>query len=320
MSLASIKAIKKLPQFGVIQALWMELSWGTFAYYLKKKAKGLYVEVGGSDLYRESERPILRLAQKNLIRHADIISSENEQTKDFFYKVYGNWTKKIPHRIVRFGVDIIDDLAELKDVSDNNCRNIIRSKWNIPDDKCIIMLGYNRNRAHQHIDLINALRRVDKKLIEKCFFIIPMTYGPDDSDYCESVEDAIKSLTSQYIILERFMNSREMAETVVLTDILIHVQTTDQLSSTMMAHLYNGNIVIAGKWLPYSGIKEADIQFWDVDNVADLKDVIPDIVLNIDHYKAICLDNDKKAYSFSSWECCAKDWFNIYEILSEGII
>ena len=109
-----------------------------------------------------------------------------------------------------------------------------------------------------------------------------------------------------------------MCSSDLMTDVMIHVQTTDQLSSTMMAHLYNGNVVLAGSWLPYSDIKKKGIKLYDVDGFEDLGSKLQDVVENISEYKNTCEANKQKVYEFSSWEYCIRDWYNIYDNLVNG--
>lgn len=94
--------------------------------------------------------------------------------------------------------------------------------------------------------MIDSFSRLPQDIIRKLFFVFPMTYSAVECGYIEKVRSAIQEVTNSFIILEDFMSTEEMAEVVQATDVMIHVQTTDQMSSTMLAHMYNGNVVIAG--------------------------------------------------------------------------
>lgn len=305
----AFKVINGLPEFDIIQALWMEKIWGFFARSLRKKARLLYVEVGGSDLYRWAQKTRVRMLQKRLIKRSDVISSENEQTRECFYRTYGQWTRDIPHSIVRFGVDVIDEIS----IVPNNALSSLHTKWNVPYDKCVVMLGYNGHEQQQHFGMISSIEKIKRDILDNLFFVIPMTYGVGNKEYRVEVEKRIKEITDGYIILDEFLDKTQMAEITVITDIMIHVQTTDQLSSTMMAHIYNGNVVIAGSWLPYECIKREGIKIWEVDSVAELTECLSEVALNLDKCKAECEYNRNSTYKFSSWEYCIKDWRRIYD-------
>ena len=306
-------AIRQLPRFDIIQPLWMEKHYGIYAGSIRNKADHLYISVGGSDLYRHSKRPIIRFLQKRLIKRASSLSAENTFTRDYFYSVYGDDTRKIPFYITRFGVDVIDSIRE-----HDFDKKSLRSKWGIPQDKIVVMLGHNGRKEHQHLEMISAIGRMDRNVIQKCFFVIPMTYGVPSDEYVKQVQTAMANVTDNYRILMDFLDVNQMAETTVFTDVMIHMQTTDQLSSTMMAHLYQGNVVLAGAWLPYSDIKESGIKLIDVNDFNELEDILSQVIANIADYKDMCITNSQNVYKFSSWEYCVKNWYRIYDNLVNG--
>ena len=252
------------------------------------------------------------MLQKRLIRRSSAVSSENKSTRDYFFLTYGEWTRTIPHSISRFGVDIIDSLLYQR----NTDCSVLKENWSIPGDKIVIMLGHNGSMAHQHMEMIQAIARLSREHVNKCFFVVPMTYGVPNSAYRQRVEEALSGVTDNYLFLDRYLNTDEMAQITMITDIMIHMQTSDQLSSTMMGHLYNGNIVLAGAWLPYLDIKEKGIILFDIDDFAALTIVLSTVIEDIDVYKRKCISNQDKVYKFSSWEYCIKGWYNVYNTLT----
>ncbi len=307
--------IRSLPRFDVIHITYMELKWGILARDLRRKCNKLVISVGGGDLYEASVIPHKRYILSRIVKRADIISSENTQTKVFFDSIYGKLSGNIPHNIVRFGVDVIDAIKDYE----NTDIDRIKKQWGLPIDRIIVMLGHNGAKQHQHMDMIDSISRMDQKVIDKCHFVIPMTYALPYKEYRSDVEDKIRNVTDHYTILDEYLNVVQMAEVTMVTDIMVHVQTTDQLSSTMMAHLYNGNVVIAGAWLPYDDIKEAGIVIYDVSTVEDLAIELASVVVGLDKYKQECKNNKEKVYKFSSWEYCADKWMDLYNGTREGV-
>ena len=306
------RIIRKLPEFDIIHSLWMEKPWGWHAGTLKRKAKYWFCSVGGSDLYRDSRRKVCKAYQINILNHSDWFSSENVETKKEFIKTYGKKYEKIPHTINRFGVDIFDAIEERKTGKKEQKRT-----FDIPLDQEVVCCGYNANPAHQHLKMISSFSRLPQDIIRKLFFVFPMTYSAVECGYIEKVRSAIQEVTDNFIILEDFMNTEEMAEVVQATDVMIHVQTTDQMSSTMLAHMYNGNVVIAGAWLPYHSLKERGVYFIDVNEVDEVGAVLADVAENCEAYKKKCENNEDLVYSMSSWDVCAKEWIAVYEKLLE---
>lgn len=306
------KIIRKLPKFDIVHSLWMEKPWGWHARTLKRKAKFWLCSVGGSDLYRDSRKKVCKAYQLNILNHSDWFSSENDETKKEFIRTYGKKYDAIPHTINRFGVDIFDAIEERKKKKRSQKRT-----FDIPKDKIVVCCGYNANPAHQHLKMISSFSRLPQDIVNKLFFVFPMTYSAVEQGYIEKVQSAIEKVTDRFIILKDYMTTEEMAELVQDSDIMIHVQTTDQMSSTMLAHMYNGNVVIAGAWLPYYSLREQGVYFVDVNEVDELDVVLENVVKNIKICKNKCKNNKELVYSSSSWNVCANKWINVYEKLLE---
>ncbi len=304
------RGIKDLPRFDVIHFLFIEREWGFFTGLFEERSSAVYVSIGGSDIYRDAKRVWNYFLQKKVIKIADVISSENRQTKDYFNNMHGDVSKGKDHRIVRFGVDVIDSIKDLK-----KDKSELKRSNGISADKIVVICGHSARRQHQHEKIIDAISRLEKKYIDRLFLLLPMTYELDDESYITGLESGIKGFTDQYRILRDYMSTEQMAEMCAMSDLYIHVQTTDQLSSTMMAGMYAGNMVIAGSWLPYEDLKTKGIRFWEVDECDQLTERLYDIISNIDQCVEECKDNPQKVFEFSSWEHCVREWHSAYEAI-----
>ena len=275
---------------------------------MEKGVKAWVGSVGGSDLYREAKVEKVREGQIHNIRFCDWLTAENEQTINLFYKTYGEEFKNKPMTINRFGIDILDKFDFVKDMD----RKSLCLKYGIPDGTINVACGYNSSPEHQHLSIVESIKQMDKKLREKCCFVFPLTYGWGTDDYIDMLDRQLSEDNIKHVFLRRFLSATEMAEYISLCNIMIHVQTTDQMSSTMLAHMYNGNIVIAGDWLPYRSLEEQGVFFLTINKLEDLERKLDYSIRNIEDYHLRCKGNREIIYKMSSWESAAKNWYKVY--------
>lgn len=304
--LCGVEAMR-LPHFDIVHSLWMERFWGEWAGIFKKKCDVWLCNVGGSDLYRDSSKIVQRQLQQRIIKRADLIISQGIETKDYFNKRYGEVCGNIDHRIIRYGIDILD---ALDDICEDNLEEI-KCKYGIAQGKTVIMCGTNSRIEHQHEAMLNALRSLSEEVRDNIVLLIPMTYGGGTKEYIQLIRNYAESI-AETVVLTEFLSTQEMAEITKVTDIMLHVQTTDQLSSVMLAHMYSGNVVIAGSWLPYNELRDKGINFISVNDIEEISPVVLKVLDEPQKYKRWCADNKSKVYAISSWKQSANDWHKAY--------
>ena len=304
-------AARALPQFDIIHSLWMEHFWGESALILRSKCSAWFCSVGGSDLYKESKNRFWRMLQKRIIRRSAWLSSEGEDTRDFFKKTYGSRFDKIPHTIIRFGVDTLDSI----DVIGRHSIQDLKDKYGVPREKVVIMCGTNARSEQQHLNVIEAIQKLPSNIREQCCLFVPMTYG-GTAEYIGMVKERVSGFVN-CVVVEDYLSTQEMAEIALITDILIHVQTTDQLSSIMMSHFYCGNVVIAGAWLPYQELRDKGMSFVSVDEIAEITDELIGLIPDIEMNKRRNSLNTSIVKGMSSWEHSANEWYNVYQNLAK---
>ena len=174
------------------------------------------------------------------------------------------------------------------------------------------MCGYNAGEAHQHLQMIRALEAMDASLKSKIFLLFPMTYPKGQDSYIESVKEKLNDSGINYRILTDYRNPKAMAELEMTADMLLTVQKTDQLSSTMLEVLYAGRVVIAGSWLPYGNLREKGMIFWSVDEMDNLTETVAEAVENYQAYKEKCSVNKRIVYELSSWNIAVERWNELW--------
>lgn len=306
-TMADLKTIlEELPIYDAIQLLWVEQEWSYFYKLIRKKSRQLNLNVGGSDFYRASIEK--REFKRKLIRCADNVTAETRKTVEDFEAFYG---QEVKHKmgVLPFGIEVLDWIKQNKGMS----KNEIKEKFHIPPDKIVVTCGHNANEAHQHIRIVETLHLLPEKIKQQTVFVFPMTYPQGRDAYISSVRDKLDEIGVDYVILTEFMSFHSMAEYALISDIMFHVQTTDQLSSTMLEEMYAGSIVIAGSWLPYQSLHEMGLYFLDVDGVSDIANILENVVMKIDAHKQKCKKNPEIIWKHSSWDALAPKWHALWE-------
>lgn len=304
--MADLKSIlEQLPMYDAMQLLWMEREWAYFYKHIRKKSRRLNLHMGGSDFYRSTDKE--KNLKKGLIDCADCVVVQTEETGERFSAYYGKAAadKTI---VLPYGIEVLELIHD----SRNSSENSIKMKYNIPLDRIVVTCGHNANEAHQHMKMIEALKQLPEYIKKQIVCVFPMTYPKGYDDYIQCISKSLKDSGLPHVILKEFMDFQEMAEYALISDIMIHVQTTDQLSSAMLEEMYAGTIVIAGKWLPYRSLHEIGIFFRDVEEICNITEVLEDVVTNIEKYKGKCTGNTEIVWRHSSWDELAVRWRSLW--------
>lgn len=297
--------MNSLEEYDVIHIHYLEPFYHYVADTIRNKCKLLITTIWGSDFYRTSEEE--KLLQKDVINKSDIITFDNEVVKEEFIKYYGEHLAN-KCSINRFGLTALEYINDIENLNKVDIKRTLK----IPEDSVVVQCGYNAKPAHNHLQMIDSIVSVKDKLPKNMFYIFPMTYGQVDS-YVKEVRDKLEKSGLNYKIIENFMQFEDIAMLTKCTDIMIHLQTTDTLSATMQEHLYNGNIIITGSWLPYKPLKKAGVYFLEVSQIEKIGKKILEVVSDLDKYKQYCKKNKKAIWNFTSWEKTIENWTNLYE-------
>lgn len=297
--------LEQLPMYDAMQLLWIEKEWVYFHKLIRSKTKHLNLNIGGSDFYRAGKTE--RDYKKKLIECADQVIGQTADTVKNF-ELYYNEVTAGKLCCFPYGIEVLDFI----NVNKEQDKNKLKRKYHIPLNKIVITCGHNASQAHQHIEMIEAINQLPARIKKQIVCVFPMTYPQDCDEYINFVDGSLKGTGLEHVILKDFMDFQDMAEYALISDIMIHVQTTDQLSSSMLEEMYAGSIVIAGSWLPYKALHKMGIYFLDVDTISDVTAVLEDVVANIEAYKEKCKGNRELIWKHSSWDEVASKWYALW--------
>lgn len=268
--------------------------------YLKKKFKKIILWFWGSDLYRQKKFFIKIMYP--LFCSADKICFATDTMADSFFQIFPKLKYK-DYRL-RLGLQILDIIDEITEKDLDS----FRYRLNIPKEKKIVVVGYNAKPEQQHIKVIDSLTN---SVSSDVFFIFPWGYGITSIEYEESLLKSINLKKLDYIFIKDFLNIKDIACLRCITDVFIHVQTTDALSGSMQESLYAGCNVITGSWLPYKIFDDLNIKMIKVDSPGEVGNVI-EYVLSTP-LDSIERENNRNAIGkLSKWDECIKDWLVLY--------
>lgn len=297
--------LNSVEKYDVIHIHFLTPYYSQLADIIRKKCKKLVVTIWGSDFYRTTKEQ--KDIQKSIIEKVDNISFDNEVTIEDFIKYYGEEYRS-KTSITRMGIIVLEYLKKIEHIQ----KDQIKEELGIPRDSIVVTCGYNANPAHNHLNIIKSIKQLKNRLQQNMYYLFPMTYSIDES-YVKSVENALLNSGLQYKILKNFRQNEEVAKHTKISDVMLQLQTTDTLSSSMLEHIYNGSIVITGKWLPYQPIKRMGAYFIEISSVSNAGSKLVDVVNNMILLKKKCEINKDIIWNFSAWENTIASWIKLYE-------
>lgn len=299
------QVFNSLNKYDIVHIHFLDPFYSVLSEIIKEKCDNLVVSIWGSDYYRMSDEN--RKIQENILSISDYITIANSDTIVDFNSYYDNkYADKVKN--CRFGLKTLEYIELVNDLDIKD----IKKEFNIPANSIVITCGYNASQAHNHLRIIESIYKEKKTLPENVCFLFPMTYG-GSIEYIEEVRNCLEKNEFKYIIFDKFLDYIDIAKIRKVTDIMVQVQNTDQLSGSMQEHLYCNNIVITGKWLPYNTLKSDGCFFLDVSSISDIGSKISYAISNVNDFKEKCKNNKNIINNLSLWKNAIGNWKNIYE-------
>ncbi|MCY6353971.1 methyltransferase domain-containing protein [Clostridium sp. ZS2-4] len=290
--------------YDIVHIHYLTPFYGQFSKIIRNKSDRLIISIWGSDFYRTNAQQ--KEMQRSIINVADMITFDNSATMNNFIEYYGvQILGKTSLNL--FGLTALEHIKRIEYTDVEK----IKDKLKIPQESIVVTCGYNAYFAHNHLEIIKSLVKYKDEFPDRTYFIFPMTYG-GDAQYIDTVENELQSSGLNYRVLRKFMNFDEIAKLTRSTDILVQVQITDTLSATMLEHMFNGNIIITGEWLPYEPLKKRGIFYKEVDSVNNVGMMLSEVIEKLPEIKMKCTNNKDIIWAMSAWENTLKGWNDVY--------
>lgn len=304
-----IKGFERAKEFGVFDIChlhYLGYSTVTIGLLVKDICKKLISNYWGSDWLRSNDTQ--KQYQKYLLKLSDYIVADSMQICNQVNNYY-NMQFKEKIKYIRFKTPVISKIQS-GEITTNIKKQFI-DKHHIPSDKIIVTCGYNASETHRHKDIIKAIKNLSKENINKLFVIIPMTYG-NHQEYIEDIKQILKESIIDGIVLENYMDFREVALLRLVTDIFINVEPTDAYSSTMIEYAYCNKITIIGSWLDYSELEKRGVYLKKIDEIEELTRVLKEALNKIEDIQKLFSNNRAASENFQEDKAGNELWEEIY--------
>lgn len=297
----ALASIRK--EYDVVHMFFLHVGYTKSVKLLDALAPKFIVSVFGSELYRSPEIVLKQL--EKLAGKADVITAANSQTLLDFRKRFQIQESKCVIR--RFGLRPLDNLKALAAVD----KRVHKRAVGIDEDKFVITCGYNASRGQQHEAIIESLGKHITELPPNYLLLFPLASGGDVARR-EQIRSQLTTLGLKYQFITEYLSDENLAHLRAATDIMIQVQTSDQLSGAMQEHMYAGNVVITGAWLPYEVLRESGVVYWTVRNADEVGAKVCELVQHFKSHAVATSVNAQAIWQLSSWELNAQTWMELY--------
>ncbi|MGE5431599.1 MAG: glycosyltransferase [Syntrophomonadaceae bacterium] len=280
--------------------------------FIKSRCNKLIVSYWGSDIYSASDKFIKK--QFDLNDNADYITFAAESLADKYDLRFKALSDK-KRKTVELGSEPLKEIIAIKN---STLKNNAKSHFHLPLNKYIVQIGYSGQSFHQHLSILERLKALSSRDKDKLFLLLPMTYGLKNS-YYKKVLKMLESTNIEHKVLVEFLDDKELALLRMSVDLFVIVTLNDACCSTLLEHIYLGNRIIAGNWLPYKFIesKWGGKLCW----VNDLDDLLAKIIIftsDPDSVPCCSAELEEHVKNKVHWPNVITKWADLYESLLDS--
>lgn len=300
------KKIKALKSFDYCIIHFVGLIKSKLIYKNKKQFDRIIPVFWGSDVLRNNN--LGNKTFKKLFKSSYKIVFNTSNMKRSFEYIYGNSFEE-KSEVIKFPTL---SFKKIDQIEDRFNKQKALEKYEFPLNKFIIMCGHAGNKAEQHEQMIKEISKLDKNILNSCYFIFPMTYGEFNLITQQiNVKKLINNNGIHGKVLTKYLNNDEMLEIIMCTDVFINVVKTDAFSSVMQENLYTGSYVLYGKWLNYYEFDENGIIAQPINDITEIAKGLKYILNNLNSNKSDLVKNKDIISNISSPDNIAKLWKEI---------
>jgi glycosyltransferase involved in cell wall biosynthesis len=291
-------------RYDAVHMLFCDVGYFASRYMIRSLTNHFVISFFGSDYYASSPL-ILRLISK-IVAHADAVTAANQKTALAVQQAFKIADSKF--KLCRFGLSPLDTLKQLS----GKDKAAIKASLGFGLQDLLVVCGYNASANQQHETMIEALIKIKNEIPPEVRFIFPISSNAG-LERKKHIENLLQQSGLRYSTITAYLSDQQLAELRYVTDIMVQLQRTDQLSGSMQESLFAGSHVITGSWLPYAIFDELDVKMIKIDRVEMLGDALLKIISKGAFPSEYAAQNASAIWQLSSWEKNINSWLSLYK-------
>lgn len=303
---ACAAALKKLGPFDAVHCHYLsvvDLALGRVM--ARQQGAPLAATFWGSDLLRTDEATLRRMGR--YLRACHRLTVFNPEHVDRIRRLYGDEMAK-KTLVLDFGEGVFPWIDK---ISGEGGGKAAKEHLGIGEDRLTVCIGSSASESQQQLPALRAIAAMDEKILRRLTIILQHTYAHDDPANEEQVQNLLRSMPCENLILTDFLNDEESAYLRCAADVYLHTIRTDAFSSSMKEYLYAGARVAYGRWLAYPTLSELRLP---VQSFAGFED-LPELIRNAldGQWQPLTAEEQQRLGSICKWECLRPRWLALYE-------
>lgn len=278
--------------------------------YLRKRCKKIIITVFGRSTYIY---PSKRILFARVYKFVDVFVFSNRSIIKEFLLI----NNKVAASKLVEGIPPMDNYSLIETKQRNeNIREFIK-KYNIESGLIRISCSSTISSYDQHDNVIEAIKNLQSR--DKVQLMFLLTYGGTKEEQQRIIDLIHRELSGfNTRIFTSFLTTEELNSYRALTDIYINMRSTDQMAGALLESLFEGALLISGKWLNYETLDDLGIHYQKVKDFENLGYIVDESIANIDEIKTkYSKDNAKKIADAFSLEVVLKKWEELYKSESD---
>ncbi|MCB9270007.1 MAG: hypothetical protein H6561_10610 [Lewinellaceae bacterium] len=292
--------LKKMQGFDALHFHYSHIVYLPVYYWWRRFSSAFVHTIWGSDFYRTAawRHRIFRLFYGKM----NEISFANSRTLQAFAQKYTTLAGRL--HLARFGLISLDIIRKIRSQEhEYESRKVL----GLPRDLPVVCLGYNATPAHQHIPVLRQM--IQSYRPDTAYHVVlTLTYGSTSDAYVEEIKELLSEAPFTSSVFTDYLSHEDVARLRMVTDILIHVPVTDQLSAVFQEALFCGSHVIAGRWLEYQDLKNLGISWNEVDTLDEIVPILHHLIAS----KSKAQNFEAEIGQLSGWDQVLGQWMRLY--------